>query len=73
MGRPCFMVGGVVSNFTQPLHSRDHGRHERYGSRHMKTASFDGNSEAREALTLSVAGVLVVMLVWNLMMLLFVY
>jgi hypothetical protein len=39
----------------------------------MKTASFDGNSEAREAVTLSVAGVLAVMLVWNLMMLLFVY
>jgi hypothetical protein len=36
----------------------------------MKTARFEGNREAREALTLSVAGVIVAMLFWNLMMLL---
>jgi len=37
----------------------------------MKIVRFEVNREAREALTLSVAGVLTVMLMWNLMMLLF--
>ena len=37
----------------------------------MKIARFEGSREAREALTLSVAGVIVIMLVWNLVMLLF--
>jgi hypothetical protein len=37
----------------------------------MKTARFEGNREAREALALSVAGVIFAMLMWNVMMLLF--
>jgi hypothetical protein len=37
----------------------------------MKTARFEANREAREALALSVAGVIFAMLMWNLMMLLF--
>ena len=36
----------------------------------MNTARFEVNREAREALTLSVAGVMAIMLVWNLVMLL---
>jgi hypothetical protein len=37
----------------------------------MKTARFEGNREAREALTLSVTGVILAMLIWSLMVLLF--
>jgi hypothetical protein len=36
----------------------------------MKTVGFEVNREARQALTLSVAGVMAIMLVWNLAMLL---
>jgi len=35
----------------------------------MKTARTEGNREARQALTLSVAGVMTIMLFWNLAML----
>jgi len=35
----------------------------------MKTMRFEGNREARQALTLSVAGVMAIMVVWNLFML----
>jgi len=34
-------------------------------------ARFEGNCEARQALALSVAGVMTIMLTWNLIMLLF--
>jgi len=37
----------------------------------MKIERFEGNREARQALALSVAGVILAMLIWNLMMLLF--
>jgi hypothetical protein len=37
----------------------------------MKIVRSEGNREAREALALSVAGVIFAMLMWNLMMLLF--
>jgi hypothetical protein len=37
----------------------------------MKIVRFEDNREARQALTLSVAGVLVAMLMWSLMTLLF--
>jgi hypothetical protein len=56
---------------TLPLHSRGHGRHQSLWKVAMKVMTFEGNREAREALTLSVAGVLTIMLVWNVMMLLF--
>jgi hypothetical protein len=36
----------------------------------MRTLRFEGNHEARQALALSVAGVMAIMLVWNLVMLL---
>jgi hypothetical protein len=36
----------------------------------VKAEKFEGNREARQALALSVAGVIVAMLFWNLMMLL---
>jgi len=36
----------------------------------MKTVGFEDNREARQALTLSVAGVTAIMLFWNLAMLL---
>jgi hypothetical protein len=36
-----------------------------------RAAKFEGNREAREALTLSVAGVILAMVIWSLMMLLF--
>jgi hypothetical protein len=36
----------------------------------MKIVRFEGNREARQALGLSVAGVIFAMLMWNLMMLL---
>ena len=35
----------------------------------MKTARTEGNRDARQALTLSVAGVMAIMLFWNLAML----
>lgn len=35
----------------------------------MKTASFEGNREGRQALILSVAGVMAITLLWNLFML----
>jgi hypothetical protein len=35
----------------------------------VKAESFEGNREARQALALSVAGVVTIMLVWNLIML----
>jgi hypothetical protein len=41
------------------------------GSSVVKTEKFEGNREAREALTLSVAGVILAMVIWSLMMLLF--
>ena len=37
----------------------------------VKAEEFEGNREAREALALSVAGVMVAMLMWRLMILLF--
>ena len=37
----------------------------------VKAEKFQGNREARQALALSVAGVMVAMLIWTLMMLLF--
>jgi hypothetical protein len=41
-----------------------------YGGRlAAKAERFDGNREARQALALSVAGVMAVMLMWNLIML----
>jgi hypothetical protein len=41
------------------------------GSSVVKAEKFEGNREAREALTLSVAGVILAMVIWSLMMLLF--
>ena len=35
----------------------------------VKAERFEGNREARQALALSVAGVMTVMLIWNLIML----
>ena len=43
----------------------------RNGTLAMKTERFEGHHEATKALALSVAGVMVAMLMWNLMMLLF--
>jgi hypothetical protein len=37
----------------------------------VKVERFEGNREARQALALSVAGVITIMLIWNLIMLLF--
>lgn len=37
----------------------------------VKAEKLEGNREAREALTLSIAGVVFAMLIWSLMMLLF--
>jgi hypothetical protein len=37
----------------------------------VKAEKFEGNREAREALALSVAGVIFAMLIWSLMLLLF--
>ena len=36
----------------------------------VKAERFEGNREARQALALSVAGVMTIMLIWNLIMLL---
>jgi hypothetical protein len=41
-----------------------------HGKSAVKAEKFEGNREARQALALSVAGVIVAMLFWNLMMLL---
>jgi hypothetical protein len=41
------------------------------GSSAVKAEKFEGNREAREALGLSIAGVILAMLIWSLMMLLF--
>jgi hypothetical protein len=37
----------------------------------VKAEKFEGNREAREALTLSAPGVILAMVIWSLMMLLF--
>jgi hypothetical protein len=40
-----------------------------HGKLAVRAERFDGNREARQALALSVAGVVTIMLVWNLIML----
>jgi len=70
-----FIFGAVASTLTQiPSIAEVTVATNLCESRTMKIVRFEGNREAREAreaLTLSVTGVLAVMLVWNLMMLLF--
>jgi hypothetical protein len=69
---PRFIFGAVASTLTQiPSIAEVTVATNLCESRTMKIVRFEGNREAREALTLSVTGVLAVMLVWNLMMLLF--
>ena len=57
-------------SLTTTLQSRGHGRHHLLWKSAMKTVGFEDNREARQALTLSVAGVTAIMLFWNLAMLL---
>jgi hypothetical protein len=40
-----------------------------HGKLTARAERFDGNREARQALALSVAGVIAIMLIWNLIML----
>jgi hypothetical protein len=40
-----------------------------HGKLAARAERFDGNREARQALALSVAGVIAIMLIWNLIML----
>jgi hypothetical protein len=40
-----------------------------HGKLAARVERFDGNREARQALALSVAGVMAIMLIWNLIML----
>jgi hypothetical protein len=42
-----------------------------FGRLAVKVEKFEGNRDARQALALSVAGVMVAMLMWTLMLLLF--
>ena len=42
-----------------------------HGRLAVKAERFEGNREARQALALSIAGVMTIMLIWNLIMLFF--
>jgi adenosine/AMP kinase len=70
-GGPRFIVGASwLANSPIPSKAEVTAAINLCESSTMKIVRFEGNREAREALTLSVVGVMAIMLVWNLMMLL---